>query len=68
MTITPMENKMQTQTNYQLIQVILDQIEDQLLVVSKDIPESNSESIRSRLLLDSLSSIVEDITTDLTFP
>ena len=59
---------MQTQTNYQLIQVILDQIEDQLLVVSKDIPESNSESVRSRLLLDSLSSIVEDITTDLTFP
>ena len=55
-----------SQTNHQLIQTILDQIEDQLLVVAKDIPDSNTESVRSRLLLDSLSSIVEDMTADLT--
>jgi hypothetical protein len=55
-----------SQTNHQLIQTILDQIEDQLLVVAQDIPDSNTESVRSRLLLDSLSSIVEDMTADLT--
>lgn len=55
-----------SQTNYQLIQTILDQIEDQLLVVAKDIPDSNTESVRSRLLLDALSNIVEDMTADLT--
>jgi hypothetical protein len=57
-----------SQTNHQLIQIILDQIEDQLLVVSRDIPDTATESVRSRILLDSLPEIVEgmDWATDLT--
>jgi len=57
-----------SQTNYQLIQTILDQLEEQLLDAAKDIPDSNTESVRSRLLLDALSNIVEkmDWTADLT--
>ena len=45
-------------TNSDIIQIILDQIEDQLLVVAKDIPTANSDMVRSRILLDSLPEIV----------
>ena len=45
-------------TNSDIIRIILDEIEDQLLVVAKDIPTANSDMVRSRILLDSLPEIV----------
>ena len=45
-------------TNSDIIRIILDEIEDQLLVVAKDIPAANSDMVRSRILLDSLPEIV----------
>jgi len=48
-----------SKTNSEMIQIILDQIEDQLLVVSRDIPDTATESVRCRILLESLPEIVE---------
>lgn len=48
-------------SNKEIIQTILDQIEDQLLVVGRDIPDTATESVRSRILLESLPGIVEEL-------
>jgi hypothetical protein len=51
-------------TNTQLTKSILTEIEDQLIVVSSQLPESLTESARSQALLQALPEIVQDIVED----
>lgn len=51
-------------TNVELIRAISLDIEDQLLIVASQLPESATESVRSEALLYALREIVQEIVED----
>ena len=51
-------------TNVELVRAISLDIEDQLLIVASQLPESATESVRSEALLYALREIVQEIVED----